>query len=134
MKNTLFITNGSTNHKVLELCASFSDKLIILGNRKYEQQFKDELVQISKHREKMKIYYARSSLNLFGKARQLVNKEGINLVVSHCPISSNVAVYAKMFKKNKTIFIMCQDFIEYNEESVQNILSKKPRQQCSKYF
>lgn len=124
MRNTLFITNGSTNHKILELCASFSNKLIILGNKKYDKAFDYELVQIGEYKEKMKVYYARSSLNLFKKARQLVKKENINLVVSHCPISSNAAAYTKLFKKNKTVFIMCQDFIEYNKESKQSIVQK----------
>ncbi|MFH1332018.1 MAG: glycosyltransferase family 4 protein [archaeon] len=124
MRNTLFITNGSTNHKILELCASFSDKLIILRNKKYEFEFGFELRQISKHKEKMRIYYAKSSLNLFKRARQIVKKENINLIITHCPISSNAGVYTKMFKKNRVIFIMCQDFIEYNKETIQNPLSK----------
>lgn len=122
--NVLFITNGSTNHKILELCASFSDKLIILGNKKYEFEFGYELKQISKHKDRMKIYYAKSSLGLFRMSRLLVKKENIDLIVSHCPISTSAAVYTKIFKNNKIIFIMCQDFIEYNEESIQNPVSK----------
>ncbi len=124
MRNTLFITNGSTNHRILELCASFSDRLIILGNKKYESEFLYELKQVSKYKNKMRICYANSSLNLFRKSRQLVKSGHINLIVSHCPISSAAALYAKLFKKNKAVFIMCQDFIEYNKESVQNFLSK----------
>ncbi len=124
MRNTLFITNGSTNHRILELCASFSDKLVILGNKKYESEFLYELKQISKYKDRMRICYATSSLNIFRKSRQLVKRESINLVISHCPISSATAVYTKLFKKNKAVFIMCQDFIEYNKESIQNSLSK----------
>lgn len=122
--NVLFITNGSTNHRILELCSSFSDKLIILGNKKYEFEFGYELKQISKHKDRMKIYYAKSSLGLFRMSRLLVKKENIGLIVSHCPISTSAAIYTKFFKRNKVIFIMCQDYIEYNEESIQNPVSK----------
>lgn len=123
--NILFITLDTTHYNILESLSDCSNKLTILTKKNSEKKLNLRFEQVGRKLDNVEVVYVKSLFNylfyIFSS-----DKDKFDLVISHCPISGFFAYTAKKLKKYNSIFIMCQDFIEYFKIRKINLILKIP--------